>query len=340
MTWEIHSASKCIEDYSIWEDANKQLGGTPLHDPRFISALLKNFGTGKEVVARKTSHNQLIAICILRKKAAGLWETFQPSQAPIGIWLHRKGTSIESLTRSLARDLPGYMIGLGITQLDPQITERPCNTSHIQTIDYIKTARITIDTDFEDYWNQRGKNLRHNMKRQHKRLIKDGITPQLHTITKALEIYQAIKDYGRIESAGWKAGLGTAISHDNAQGKFYEEILTTFAESGQAHIYQYLYNDRLVASDLCISDQDNLIILKTTYDETHQRTSPALLMRKEYFEHVFDHGKFKAIEFYGKVMEWHTKWSNEFRTLYHLNYYRYSVLTMLSRIKHNKNKNL
>jgi len=316
------------------------LSGPPLLDPRFISALLKSFGTGNEIIARNTDNSQLVAICILTKKSAGLWETFQPSQAPIGIWLNRKDASIESLTKSLSKCLPGYFIGLGITQLDPQIIERPCNTSHIQTIDYIRTARITIDGDFGKYWEHRGKNLKHNMKRQHNRLAKDGITTRLRTVTNPEDIQQAIKDYGKIESAGWKADLGTAISHENTQGRFYEDILTTFADSGQTRIYQYYYNDKLVSSDLCICDDKTLIILKTTYDEAHSKTSPALLMRKEYFEHIFSDKQFRTIEFYGKVMDWHTKWSDEYRTLYHLNYFRFSSLTTLSRLKYRKNNQL
>jgi len=33
-----------------------------------------------------------------------------------------------------------------------------------------------------------------------------------------------------------------------------------------------------------------------------------------------------APEFYGRVMEWHTKWSNDMRTMYHVNYYRWPFL--------------
>jgi hypothetical protein len=39
--------------------------------------------------------------------------------------------------------------------------------------------------------------------------------------------------------------------------------------------------------------------------------------------------RFKGLEFYGKVMEWHRRWSDEVRTLYHVNSYRWSGLRRL-----------
>jgi len=63
-----------------------------------------------------------------------------------------------------------------------------------------------------------------------------------------------------------------------------------------------------------------LIILKTTYDETITTSSPAMLMRQDAFEFIFSNQLVEKIEFYGKVMDWHTKWSEEIRILYHINY--------------------
>ena len=60
-------------------------------------------------------------------------------------------------------------------------------------------------------------------------------------------------------------------------------------------------------------------------------------MRHEYFEDVFDGGRVRRIEFYGKLMDWHTKWSHDSRTLYHLNSYQSALvakgLALLSSVK-------
>lgn len=49
------------------------------------------------------------------------------------------------------------------------------------------------------------------------------------------------------------------------------------------------------------------------------RTKPALLMRQNYFAPLFDARAVARIEFYGKVMDWHTQWSSEIRRMYHVN---------------------
>jgi hypothetical protein len=79
--------------------------------------------------------------------------------------------------------------------------------------------------------------------------------------------------------------------------------------------------------DLCIQERDCIVILKTSYDESvPSGFSPALLMREEACRALFGDGSLARIEFYGKVMEWHTRWTDEVRTLYHLNHYRWPLL--------------
>ena len=139
-----------------------------------------------------------------------------------------------------------------------------------------------------------------------------------------------LADYGRLESAGWKADIGTAIHPDNGQGRFYQSVLESFCRRGAARMYRYWFNDRVVAMDLCIEGGDHLVILKTTYDESiKDGSSPAFLLRQDQFEQIFTEARFKAIEFYGKVMDWHLKWTGEVRTLFHVNAYRFDSLAYL-----------
>ena len=73
-------------------------------------------------------------------------------------------------------------------------------------------------------------------------------------------------------------------------------------------------------------------MLQTTYDESIRDSSPASLMRYEYFRNIFDEARVGRIEFYGKVMDWHTKWSDEIRVLYHANFYRSAVALSLHHV--------
>jgi hypothetical protein len=143
-------------------------------------------------------------------------------------------------------------------------------------------------------------------------------------------VAQAVAEYGRLESAGWKAGGGTAVSADNDQGRYYRAMLEGFCRRGAGSIYRYWFDQQLVAMDLCIEDDRQIIVLKTTYDESVPKSlSPTLLMREEACRALFGEGRFARLEFYGKVMEWHTRWTEEVRTLYHVNYYRWPALGRL-----------
>ena len=320
--WKICSAKEFDRFSNVWDELNQATSGSPALTAEFITALLKEFSTSRELLAVGYRGETAQAITVLRRKYIGFWETFQPAQAPLGAWIHRPPYTLASLVPGLLRALPGFAVALGITQQDPELVRRPDNSETSETLDYIETARVTISGSFDEYWAKRGKNLRNNTKKQHNRLAKDGVALHLDTITDPADVAQAIDDYGRLESAGWKAAAGTAIHPDNAQGRFYRALLEAFCRRGAGRIYRYRYGDSIVAVDLCIECRDTLIVLKTTYDESIRDSSPASLMRHEYFRLIFDEARIKRVEFYGKVMEWHTKWSDEMRVLYHANFYR------------------
>lgn len=321
MNWHLYPIAEFKQHIKSWNELNSNGVNTPLLSSDFIMPLLEQFSTGKELLAIHGYPNQPDAMAILTKPKLAVWETLQPSQAPLGLWLQNKTLETGTLLSQLRKALPFPTLLVGITQQDPDLLPRPEKCSNLKTLDYIQTARVSVNGSFQDYWSQRGKNLRQNLNRQRNRLKREEIQTTLKIITVPEEIRQAIIDYGRLESAGWKNSGGTAIHIDNEQGKFYCDMLTNFSQNQNALIFQYYYDDNLVATDLCIKDADSLIILKTTYDETITASSPAMLMRQEAFEYIFNTNLAKRIEFYGKVMDWHTKWSDEIRTLYHVNFF-------------------
>ena len=216
----------------------------------------------------------------------------------------------EELALSLINVLPGYGLALGITQLDPELVGRPGNSAALQTVDYIQTSRISIRGSFEEYWAQRGKNLRHNLKRQRNQLARQGVECHVDTVTSSSEVASAVAEYSRLESAGWKAETGTAVGSDDAQGRFYTQLLQEHSAHGRGPDLPVLARRQVVATDLCIDNGETLVILKTCYNEAIPNLSPALLLREEYFRELFGAGM-RRIEFYGKLMDWHTKWSDE-----------------------------
>jgi CelD/BcsL family acetyltransferase involved in cellulose biosynthesis len=329
MNWRIVPAARFGEHAARWSALHARQQASPMLAAAFVSSLLECFGSGAEMLALCEDQGQLCAAAVLVPQGAGRWATFQPAQAPVGLWLQAPDVELAPLLDGLMCALPGFPLLLGLTQCDPLLAARPPEAERVRTLDYIDTARIDIgeDSDFDAYWQARGKNLRQNLKKQRNRLAGDGIATRLETLTAAQDMAQAVTDYGRLESAGWKARGGSAVGAENAQGRFYRRMLEAFARDGQARVYRYWFGERLVAMDLCILERDCIVILKTAYDESvPANLSPALLMREEATRGLFEERRFSRIEFYGRVMECHTRWTDAVRTLYHLNHYRWPAL--------------
>lgn len=332
MNWTLVPAGGFATHAAEWTRLHAAGPASPLLAPDFVQPLLDHFAGGGELLAICRRDGQTLAMAVLAPGGRARWHTFQPAQAPLGIWLQRPGLDSTSLVGELVRALPGFALVASLTQCDPELYPRPAATGRVQTLDYIQTARISIQGDFERYWEGRGKNLRANLKKQRARLERAGVVPRLEVLRAPEAVAAAVRDYGWMESTGWKAGSGTAVHADNAQGRFYRSMLEAFCRRGAGSIYRYWFGERLVASDLCVEGPDCIVVLKTAYDESVDKAlSPTLLMREEATRRLFDEGRFARIEFYGKVMEWHLRWTDEVRTLYHLNTYRWAALRSLHR---------
>jgi hypothetical protein len=86
----------------------------------------------------------------------------------------------------------------------------------------------------------------------------------------------------------------------------------------------------VVAMNLCLLRQGSLVVLKTCYDESIKTYSPASLLREAELQLFFKEGLIKRIEYFGRMMDWHSKLTDQKRTLHHLTIYRWPLLKKLS----------
>ena len=321
--WTLHPIAHFASVARTWDALCEQSGALPFLRSDFLVPALAEFGAGREVLAIAGSPAGPVAMGLFIRKRAGTWETFQPAQLPLGALVAGNTPDVASLARSLLPALPGFALTVALTQQDPAIRARPHETAALGTLDYVDTARVAVEGTFDAYWSARGRNLRQNVRKQLAKVEQDGTVPRFDCVTEPQGVAEAIAQYGRLESAGWKAQGGTAIGAGNAQGRFYRSVFEVFCARGAGRIYRYWLGDRVVAMDLCVVDGPMLVVLKTTYDESLRAVSPASLLRFAYFRALFDEGAIRSIEFYGKVMDWHLRWTSDVRTLYHVNAYRW-----------------
>jgi hypothetical protein len=321
MAWKFKPAKENFEGTrKDWDALNQARSNHLLLDSKFVSPLLRHFGPG-DVTLGFNEGNGKPGMTLLERKRVGIWETFQPSQAPMGLIVFGYQDETGEGLLDLARALPGIPLELAVLQQDPSHTSLPPTQTlpNIERVDYISTPYLPIAGTFEDYWKARGTNLRHNLARRHRRMTEQKISMELKVRRAPEEVAECIREYGRLESKGWKGKDGTAIHESNAQGRFYQEMLENFCAAGEGVIYQWCLDDKVAASDLCLVRDGTMIVLKTAYDEELNQHSPALMMREEIMRQLHEQGAVKVVEFYGRVMEWHTKWCNDVRTMYHVN---------------------
>ncbi len=333
INWEMHSINELERLSPFWDSINAANSNLPVLDSLFLNVVSQESSSRDNIVAVCRDEDGPVAAAILTRVGPGVWQTLQPSQAPMGAWVQRPSMSVATLLGELVSILPGPSFMVGLTQLDPDLVARPTIDRKLQVLDYIDTARVIIEGSFEDYWVARGSNLRKNLKRQRNRLEREGVVTSLEWITTPQEAEEAVDEHGLLESRGWKASHGTAIHPDNAQGRMYRKLLFSYCARGEGAIVRYRYNGKLVASDLCVYRGRVLLVLKTTYDEAETTTSPSYLLREESLRRVFASGQFDRIEFYGRVMDWHLKWTTDVRRLYHVNYFRSPTLAKLLAMK-------
>tara|TARA_R110001583_G_scaffold143203_1_gene295314 strand:- start:25006 stop:26037 length:1032 start_codon:yes stop_codon:yes gene_type:complete len=331
ISWVLLPVTDFKQHQEEWDRLNQAGSSSALLSSRFIEPCLSAFSNGSETLALATLGDTVLAMALIQRVGFGRWQTLQPSQAPIGFWLSGAETDTVALIVSLSQALPGWVLSISITQQDPAILPRPEQTSQLRTLDYISTGRMDIPADFEVYWQSRGKNVRQNINKSKNRLEREGVNIVFDIATDPSEVSDYVVDFGELESAGWKQNSGTAVHIDNEQGRFYIDLLNRFMPD-ECQVWRYYFNDKLVATDLCISAGGVLYILKTTYDESWKRYSPAFIMHLEGVRLCSEQG-LQAIEFYGPAMDWHKKLTKDLRTMYHITWFSHPLIPKLNHLK-------
>lgn len=334
MTWEELPATILGTDQHLrqqWDSLNTHRGDLPFLSSAVMVLALEVFGSSRERLFVARSDGTAKAMLIAHDIGKLRWETFQPSQIPLGAWVAAPDLSPESVARSALHDGPLKLsLSLSLTQVDPRFSPKQDDASDSRHDDYIDTAWVEVEGNFEDYWAARGKNLRQNMRKQRNKLQSEGVTLSMRTWRDAADMPGVIARYGALEANGWKAQEGTAIAADNEQGRFYTALLQQAAQRGEAVVYEYLFDQQTVALNVCVQRGTTLTILKTTYDESIKTYSPAFLLHEDIVKDIFEARTLRRIEYYGKVMEWHTRWTDNRRTLYHLTMFRNSIVKRLA----------
>lgn len=138
LRWQNLPASALEGDLAAsWDALNAARGDLPFLSAYVMTAALKEFGSGQERLLVGHDAQGPAAMLILQRKRFFEWQTFQPSQIPVGAWVAHKELALLEIVRNCQRNLPGPCLILGITQIDPLLAAREADTGGSLSTDYI-----------------------------------------------------------------------------------------------------------------------------------------------------------------------------------------------------------
>lgn len=322
MGWQIIPLANGLGQWrSEWDGLNNRLyGAHPFRDSRFMDALLRYFGKGSEQLCVHRTGARIDGLLIIHPRRAGVWTQFVPAQeqsAPVLI------ESVDLLDE-LFSALPGRAWSIELLCQDPHFAPPALleETATSRLLPHALTMNVELRGSFEDYWTSRSKNLVKNMRRYEHRINNEFGTAELRILTAPDSMRDAVARYGKLETSGWKSRAGTAVNIENVQGRFYAEVMTRFAETGQARVVEYWLGEKLAASRLLVSNSDLAIILKTSYDESLVKFAPGRLLLKNYIEHAFAEKTVGTVEFYTDATPDQLAWATGSRHIFHVMLFR------------------
>lgn len=329
MVWTLTDAAQTFQAHRpLWDELNAAASNHILLDSRFVQLLLQHLGERRIILARDSSSSSP-AMLLLFQQGQGAWSTFQPSQQPIGNLLFSNPARVEQQVGELLRHLPGYPLLLGVMQQDPEHScmSRSGTSPQIEPVAHIETGRISLKQNFDLYWHSRPDELRDGNARRRRRLEREGTQVQLRVLREPHSMEQGLRNYCHMETEGWKGACETAVNMADPQGKFYVSMMQALSASGESVIYELLFNGKPVASQLCILRGRMLISLKITFDIEYRRDAPGFLLQEAIIRHLHQERGVEVIEFYGRATDgWTLKWTDEIRSMFHLNFYRNGVV--------------
>lgn len=316
--WYRSTYSDLNDFWQNWDRLNRLYNDAhPMLDSRFVRPLIKHFPAKLEVLSCQQA-GKIIALLLVQNKGRGVVSVFAPSQAQISLCLVPEKLDIKSLLSALRLQ----NLRLDCWFVDPLFQQSilGCGSFSSRKLASINMD-IKINGTFEAYWSERSKNLRKGLKRYLNKIEEQFDDFQFKVIDQPEAIAASVEDYGRLESLGWKSETGTSIHPDNTQGHFYKAMMEDFAARDNAIVFEIRLGKRLVASRLCIFNEDCLIILKTTFDETLKEYAFGRVLLYKALCYLFESKITRRVDFYTNATQDQLRWATDQRAQYHVSHY-------------------
>jgi CelD/BcsL family acetyltransferase involved in cellulose biosynthesis len=306
-----------------WDRLNNAYNDAhPMMDSRFVSRLVEHFPAPIDVVAARQG-GEPVFLLLVESGGRIVTSLYGPSQTQLALALMPRRATIPFT--GIFNALPLSVIRLDMYALDPLYHAALVAQKEGQLESGALNMVIDTRGGFDQYWSARPKNLRKNISRYSNRIGRAFGEYQFRVVSAPSDMHAAVGRYAAVESSGWKGKAGTALEPGNTQEVFYSGVMQAFAADAQAWVFELYLGEALAASRLCIANREQLIILKTTYDEQYSDYAAGRILLYETLRYVFEQRISARVDFYTNATRDQLEWATDSRTMYNLSMYRPSA---------------
>jgi CelD/BcsL family acetyltransferase involved in cellulose biosynthesis len=166
-----------------------------------------------------------------------------------------------------------------------------------------------------------------DLRRRRRQLERDGEVEI--AVDNGRERLDKLLDEGfQVETSGWKAAGGTAITSNAQTERFYREVARWAASRGWLRLAFLRLDGRPLAFQYAIEDGRAYHFLKGGHDPAFRRFAPGKLLVHAMLERAFA-SKLDSFEFLGAAEPWKLDWTPEVRERIRLQRFRRSPLGLV-----------
>jgi hypothetical protein len=134
-----------------------------------------------------------------------------------------------------------------------------------------------------------------SLRRKRAKLQENGEVT-LRTIDDPQEIREAFERFCQLEASGWKGQQGTALSQHAKDAAYSRAIMVNLVKTKHAFIAELTQADKIIASGLFLRCDNEIIFLRTAYDERLSSQSPGVILDWMLTKELYDQPNFSLLD--------------------------------------------
>jgi CelD/BcsL family acetyltransferase involved in cellulose biosynthesis len=295
-----------------WDALADRCTPAPFLRPGWISAWMQAYGSGTLELLCARQAGLLVGVLPLRRRGGAVVSPTNFHTPAFGL-LAETDQARDALADAVFVRRPRQV---AISFLDDQ----RCDTVALQAAarerrynvvvrELMRSPYIPLQTDWESYERQLGRNLRRDLRRNWRKLEDHGEVSIDH-YGSGEDLRKLLDDVFFVESRSWKAETRTAIVSEPRTKHFYEQVTAWARERASLSVSILRVDGQPVAMELGIEEASVHFAIKGSYDETYRPFSPGKLLMHAVIRNAFTKG-LKRVELLGAEDQYKRLWATE-----------------------------